>query len=94
MCCSATVSSLLNLAMATLPDITFAVSKLAKFCTKPTKQHWTVVKCILRYVRSTADYGLAFTPHSSGDCVGYSDADWGGDLDNRKSGQGISAVEP
>ena len=82
------VGSLLYLAMATRPDITFAVSKVAKFCTMPTKQHWTAVKRILRYLRSTADYGLVFTPHSSGDCVGYSDADWGGDLDDRKSTSG------
>ena len=46
------------------------------------------MKRILRYLRSTADYGLVFTPHSSGDCVGYSDADSGGDLDDRKSTSG------
>ena len=41
-----------------------------------------------RYLRGTADYGLAFTSYASGDCVGYSDADWGGDLDDRKSTSG------
>ena len=82
------VGSLLYLAMATRPDITFAVSSVAKFSVQPTKQHWTAVKRILRYLKGTIDYGLAFTPDASGDCVGYSDADWGGDLDDRKSTSG------
>ena len=82
------VGSLLYLAMATRPDITFAVSNVAKVSSHPTTQHWTAVKRILRYLRGTADYGLAFTPDASGDCVGYSDADWGGDLDDKKLSSG------
>ena len=82
------VGSLLYLAMATRPDIAFAVSSVARFSAQPSKQHWTAVKRILRYLRGTADYGLAFTSHSSGDCIGYSDSDWGGDLDDRKSTSG------
>ena len=74
--------------MATRPDIAFAVSNVAKFSAQPTQQHWTAVKRILRYLRGTADYGLAYSPDSSGNCVGYSDADWGGDLDDRKSTSG------
>ena len=49
------VGSLLYLAMATRPDITFAVSNVAKFSSHPTTQHWTAVKRILRYLRGTAD---------------------------------------
>lgn len=82
------VGSLLYLAMATRPDIAFAVSNVAKFSARPTKQHWIAVKRILRYLRGTAEYGLAYTPNASGHCVGYSDADWGGDLDDRKSTSG------
>ena len=82
------VGSLLYLAMATRPDIAFAVSSVAKFSAHPSKLHWTAVKRILRYLKGTADYGLAFTPCSSGDCIGYSDSDWGGDLNDRKSTSG------
>ena len=74
--------------MATRPDIAFAVSNVAKFSAQPTKQHWTAVKRILRYLKGTADYGLAFTPNASRDCVGYS-ADWGGDFDDRNQRQDI-----
>lgn len=49
------------------------------FSVEPTKQHWTGVKCILKYLKGTADYGLAFTTNASGVYVEYADADWGGD---------------
>ena len=82
------VGSLLYLAVATRPDIAFAVSNVTKFSAQPTKQHWVAVKRILRYLKGTADYGLVFTHNAPGECVGYSDADWGGDLNDRKSTSG------
>ena len=78
------IGSLLYLSVATRPDIAFAVSNAAKFSGNPAKQHWTAVKRIMRYLRGTANLGLVFTPQESGKCVGYSDADWGGDTDDRK----------
>lgn len=82
------IGSLLYLSVATRPDIAFAVSSAAKFSANPTKQHWTAVKRIMRYLRGTTNLGLAFFPQVSGKCVGYCDADWGGDLDDRKSTSG------
>ncbi len=82
------IGSLLYLSIATRPDIAFAVSNAAKFSTKPTKQHWTAVKRIMRYLRGTTNLGLVFTPEVSGDFIGYSDADWGGDVNDRKSTSG------
>lgn len=82
------MGSLLYLSTATRPDITYAVSNVAKFCAKPTKQHWIAVKRILRYLKGTQKYGLLFKTSTEKDCVGFSDADWGGDLDDRKSTSG------
>ena len=82
------IGSLLYLSVATRPDIAFAVSSAAKFSAKPGKQHWTAVKRIMRYLKGTVNLGLIFTPHVTGDCVGYSDADWGGDMEDRKSTSG------
>ena len=79
------VGSLLYLSVATRPDIAYAVSNVAKFSANPTTQHWTAVKRIRRYLRGTTNLGLVFTPQGKCDCVGFSDADWAGDLDDRKS---------
>ena len=54
------VGSLLYLSCWTRPDITFAVGNAARFCSKPTKQHWIAVKRIMRYLRGTQDYGLLY----------------------------------
>ena len=84
------VGSLLYLAGRTRPDIMYAVYNVSKFSCKPTKTHWTAVKRILRYLKGTMNYGLLYTKvGSSFDCVGYSDSDWAGDLNDRKSTSGF-----
>lgn len=82
------VGGLLYLSVATRPDITYAVSNVAKFSSNPTSKHWTAVKRIMRYLKGTTDLGIVYTSQEKGDCVGFSDSDWGGDLDDRKSTSG------
>ena len=82
------VGSLLYLSGGTRPDITYAVSKVAKYCAEPTKQHWLAVKRIMQYLKRTLNSGLLYSRDGSKDCVGYSDADWGGEIDDRKSTSG------
>ena len=82
------VGSLLYLSSRTRPDIAYAVSNVAQFSAKPNKQHWTAVKRILRYLQGTKNFGLLYAKEGSKECVGYSDADWAGDLDNRRSTSG------
>ena len=83
------VGSLLYLSIATRPDITYAVSHVAKFCAKPTQQHWLAVKCIFGYLKGTKSYGILYCNDSSShECVGYSDADWGDVISDRKSTSG------
>ncbi|PIK49151.1 putative Gag-pol polyprotein [Apostichopus japonicus] len=82
------VGSLLYLSTMTRPDINFAVCNVAKFTSEPTKHHLTAVKRILRYLRGTINYGLLYTKDGSNECIGYSDADWAGDVNDRKSTSG------
>lgn len=82
------VGSLLFIAQGTRPDIAQAVNEVSRFNNCHTKSHWTAVKRIMRYLRHTSDAKLTYTASSEGDFVGYSDSDWGGDLDSRKSTQG------
>ena len=82
------VGSLLYLSNWTRPVITYAVSSVSRFCTNPTKQHWTAVKRIMRYLKGTPNHGLIYSKNDPKDCVGYSDADWAGDVNDRKSTSG------
>ena len=72
--------------MATRPDI--AVGAVAKFCSKPCEAHLTAVKRIFRYLKGTAEFSLKFMKSDGGELVGYSDADWAGDVDDRHSTTG------
>jgi len=73
------VGSLLHLSTRTRPDIAYAVSIVARFTVKPSKQHWTAVKCIMQYLIGTLNFGLVYSRDGSKDCIRYSDADWVGE---------------
>jgi hypothetical protein len=72
------VGMLLYLSTNTRPDITFAVSQVARFNHSPKKSHASAVKTIVRYLHRTADKGTIVTPTGdlSLDC--YVDADFAG----------------
>ena len=83
------VGHLLYLSTKTRPDIAYAVSDVARFCGDPTEEHWVAVKHIMRYLRGTGDMGLLYDGNEeTTTCVGCSDANWAGDLDDRKSTSG------
>ena len=72
------VGMLLYLSTNTRPDITFAVSQVARFSHSPKKSHASAVKTIVRYLHKTADKGtiVNLTGDLSLDC--YVDADFAG----------------
>jgi hypothetical protein len=69
----------------TRPDVSFAVNKACQFLQRPTINHWTAVKRILRYLKHTLFYGLFIRRQSSPQLHAYSDADWAGCPDDRRS---------
>lgn len=81
------IGSLMYLSTSTRPDISYAVSQLSKFFKEPKRYHWQVGKRVLRYLKETQNVGLKFVK-SGGDLIGYADADWGNDLNDRKSVSG------
>ena len=84
----AIIGSLLYLSTKTRPDIAYAVGYVARFSAKPTKEHWTAVKRVLRYLKGTSKFGLLYKGKSSSNMIGYSDADWAGDIGDRRSTSG------
>ena len=82
------VASCNYLACWTRPDISFAVSKLAKFMANPGQVHVTALKRLLRYLKGTESRGLLYTfaqlPPKKG-VYGYYDASHADDVDTRRS---------
>ncbi|CAM8919002.1 unnamed protein product [Rhodiola kirilowii] len=54
----------------------------------PRKPHLEAVRRILRYVKGTTNYGLLYKKGVEGKVIGYSDADYAGDHDTRRSTTG------
>eukprot|EP00253_Pinus_taeda_P027623 PITA_27623 len=81
------VGSLIYLT-ATRPDINFVVSYISRFMSTPKADHWIAAKRVLRYVRGTSNYGLLYTRTSDPILSGYTDSDWAGSVDDRKSTAG------
>ena len=51
----------------------------------PTEDHWSAVKRILRYLQATTTYGLHIIRDSPLSLHGFTDTDWAGSIDDRKS---------
>lgn len=71
----------------TRPDLMYSVSLVSRFMSRPTELHLQAVKRILRYLKGTFDYGIMYKREVS-DLVAYTDSDYAGDLDDRKSTSG------
>jgi hypothetical protein len=78
------VGSLQYLSLATRPDITYAVNKLSQFLANPGRAHLDAAMRVLRYLKGTKHWSLHLGGHVA-DVAGYSDSDWGGDCDDRRS---------
>ena len=78
------VGSLQYLAF-TRPDLSFSMHKVSKFMHRPLDSHWQAVKRILRYLKHTISTGLLISSSSSSAIQAYSDSDWAGDRDDRRS---------
>lgn len=82
------IGSLMYLSVSTRPDISYAVSSLARFSSKPTQRHWVALKRLLRYLKGTTKHGILYKREGPSACIGFSDADWAGDTNDRKSTSG------
>lgn len=82
------VGALLYLANATRTDVTYSVGPVVKYCANPQPAHWIAVKRILAYLKGTFNLGIWLGGTNEG-VVCYGDADYAGDVDNRKSTSGI-----
>nr|ABA94191.1 retrotransposon protein, putative, Ty1-copia subclass [Oryza sativa Japonica Group] len=78
------IGSLMYLASATRPDISFAVSKLSRFTSNPGDDHWRALERVMRYLKGTVELGLHYTGYPAV-LEGYSDSNWISDVDEIKA---------
>ncbi|XP_062085432.1 secreted RxLR effector protein 161-like [Humulus lupulus] len=81
------IGSLLYLT-ASHPDISFSVGLCARYQANRKQSHLTAVKRIFKYLAGTIEFGLWYSCDTTMSLVGYSDSDWAGSLDDRKSTSG------
>lgn len=75
---------------ATHPDLSFAVTLLARFQADPGLAHWKALLHVLAYVKGILDYKIVYSRDLRGSIkpAGYVNADYGGDLDTWRSTSG------
>ena len=81
------IGNLMYAMLCTRPDICYSVGVASRFQSNPGLQHWTAVKSILKYLRRTRNYMLVYSG-SDLKLTGYTDSDFQGDKDSRKSTSG------
>ena len=67
-------------------DLLYLVGILSRYMETPTSDHLSAAKRVLRYVKGTLNFGLRYSKYNSHDTLfGYSNNDFAGDTDDRKS---------
>ncbi|XP_021999438.1 uncharacterized mitochondrial protein AtMg00810-like [Helianthus annuus] len=72
----------------TRPDISYAVQQICMHMHAPTIDHWNALKRIIRYLQGTSAFGLHLGPVPDLRLVAYTNADWAGCPDTRRSTSG------
>ena len=75
----------LMLLTATRPDIMYFVSLISRYIENPTEMHLLATKRILRYLQGTRDFGLFYKKGEKLKLFGFTDSDYTGDQDDKRS---------
>ena len=82
------IGSLMYL-LATRPDLAYSVCLLARYMERPTEMHQASVKRVLRYLKGTIKLGILYKKGKMNYRLeGWTESDYAGDLDDRKSTSG------
>ena len=85
------IGSLLYL-IVSRPDISFSVGTCARYQANLKESHLMSVKRIIHYINETLDYGLWYPYDFFLVIVGYSNADWAKNVEDRKNTFGVCYV--
>jgi hypothetical protein len=75
--------------LKTRADLTYAITETSRFLDNPGQPHWLAAKRILRYLKGTKERKLTYNQTDGNiELIGYADATWGDDVDDRRSTTG------
>lgn len=83
------IGSLMYLSVSTRPDITYALGNVSRYMERPTHVHVEAAKRILRYVKGTFQFGITYNSDGEESLNGYSDSDYAGCIETRRSTSGF-----
>ena len=67
------------------PDIALSIGIVAIFSANPSENHFMAMKRIMRYLKGTQEFGLYYKKNEKFELRAYTDADWDGNIDDKKS---------
>ncbi|XP_075658796.1 secreted RxLR effector protein 161-like [Castanea sativa] len=79
------IENLMYAQTCTRPNNNFAVGKRRRYQRNPGSNHQKVAKKVMRYLQDTKDYMLTFKRSDNLEVIGYSDSNFAGYVDGRKS---------
>ncbi|RVW61719.1 Retrovirus-related Pol polyprotein from transposon TNT 1-94 [Vitis vinifera] len=74
--------------VCTRPDIAYIVGMLSRYLSNPGMDHWRAAKRVMRYLQRTKEYMLTYRRLDQLEIIGYSDSDFAGCQDSRRSTSG------
>ena len=81
------IGSLLYL-IASKPNISYSMGMCARYQANPKESHMIALKRIIKYVKTTTNFGVWYSKDTNDVLAGYSDTDWAGNADDKKSTSG------
>lgn len=79
------LGSIMYCSTSTRPDLSYAMSVFSRHTKAPKQAHWQGLKRVLRYLKKTNHLGLLYKRVTCPRLICYTDADWAGDQETRKS---------
>ena len=85
---SSIMGSLMYAQICTHPNISFVIDIMGRYLSDPSQNHWKATKKVFRYLQGTKDLMLTYRHIDTLEEVGFSDSDFEGCVDDKKSTSG------
>ncbi|KAJ7205388.1 hypothetical protein O6H91_Y485500 [Diphasiastrum complanatum] len=76
--------------LCTRHDLAYSISSLSQFLSNPGPVHWKALMKVMKYVQATKHLSICYGGSQFANILeGYTDADWAGDIDTKRSTSGF-----